>query len=115
MRSLTKTEQQEQGLTMSLENSVIHYAKMTQAAGLDGVVCSALEAPMIKKQTNNEFICLTPGIRPLGTSLGDQQRVVTPKGARELGANFIVVGRPITQSSNPYPIYQAIKKEWSGE
>ncbi|MGX7029883.1 orotidine-5'-phosphate decarboxylase [Vagococcus zengguangii] len=107
--------QHEQGLMMTLEDSVIHYAKMSQIAGLDGVVCSALEANTIKKHTSTDFICLTPGIRPLGAAVGDQQRVVTPGGARDLSANFIVVGRPITRANNPYQAYQEIKKEWNGE
>ena len=107
--------QHDQGLNMSLEESVIHYARMTKMAGLDGVVCSALEANSIKKHTSSNFICLTPGIRPLGSTIGDQQRVVTPKGARELCSNFIVVGRPITRAENPYVAYQTIKKEWNGE
>ncbi|MCL8496685.1 orotidine 5'-phosphate decarboxylase, partial [Apilactobacillus sp. F1] len=56
-----------------------------------------------------------PGIRPAGSAVGDQQRVVTPQHAREIGSTYIVVGRPITQAENPYEAYQEIKKDWSGK
>lgn len=107
--------QKEQGIPSSLKDSVVNYALLAQKSGLDGVVCSALEVEMIHKETAENFLCLTPGIRPKTAALGDQKRVVTPSKAKALGANFIVVGRPITQSKNPYQSYQAIKKEWSGE
>lgn len=107
--------QQEQMIQSSLEESVLHYAKCTEKAGLDGVVCSAQESKKIHQVTNQSFICLTPGIRPTGMDNGDQHRVVTPKEARKNEATYIVVGRPITQAKNPSMIYKAIKKEWSGE
>ena len=94
---------------------MINYAKCSQQAGLAGVVCSALEASAIHQATSDDFVCLTPGIRPSGSQVGDQKRVVTPALAKAYGANFIVVGRPITQAENPYEAYQAIKKEWNGE
>lgn len=116
---LTSTSQeqmnQEQKIPGALLASVINYAKCSQQAGLAGVVCSALEASAIHQATSDDFVCLTPGIRPSGSQVGDQKRVVTPALAKEYGANFIVVGRPITQSENPYEAYQAIKKEWNGE
>lgn len=108
-----KKMQEDQGLKMSLEDSVLHYAKLTEKAGLDGVVCSALEAKKIKKETTQQFVCLTPGIRPLGSDKGDQKRVVTPNGARNLLATYIVVGRPITQSNSPYEAYLSIKNQWN--
>lgn len=116
---LTSTSQeqmnQEQKIPGDLLASVINYAKCSQQAGLAGVVCSALEASAIHQATSDDFVCLTPGIRPSGSQVGDQKRVVTPALAKEYGANFIVVGRPITQAENPYEAYQAIKKEWNGE
>lgn len=105
--------QEEQQIYTSLAESVIHYAQLTEKAGLAGVVCSALEAKAIHAATSENFLCLTPGIRPLGSAIGDQKRVVTPQKARVLGANYIVVGRPITQAADPYASYQIIKKEWS--
>lgn len=106
--------QHDQLITVSLEESVLNYAKCTQAAGLDGVVCSALEAGKIHSVTSDTFMCLTPGIRPTGAAVGDQKRVVTPVFAKEIGSNAIVVGRPVTQAENPYEAYQAIKNEWNG-
>lgn len=106
--------QHDQLITVSLEESVLNYAKCTQAAGLDGVVCSALEAGKIHGVTSDTFMCLTPGIRPTGAAVGDQKRVVTPVLAKEIGSNAIVVGRPVTQAENPYEAYQAIKNEWNG-
>lgn len=111
---LTSTSEEEmhhdQLINVPLETSVIHYAKCAEKAGLDGVVCSALEARGIQEATKQTFICLTPGIRPAGSAVGDQQRVVTPQHAREIGSTYIVVGRPITQAENPYEAYQEIKK-----
>lgn len=106
---------QDQLIEVPLKESVLHYATCALKAGLDGVVCSALEAKEIHKKTSNDFICLTPGIRPTGADVGDQKRVVTPSKARELGATYIVVGRPITQARNPYQRYLTIKQEWNGE
>ncbi len=105
--------QQEQGITSTLNESVVRYAKLAEASGLNGVVCSALEATMIHEATGMAFTCLTPGIRPQSVAVGDQKRVVTPSKAKELGSNYIVVGRPITQSTTPYESYQEIKNEWS--
>lgn len=114
---LTSTSEQQmhdfQNIQSSLTDSVIHYAKKTQEAGLAGVVCSAQEVAMIKQATTSEFICLTPGIRPLGAAVGDQKRVMTPSQARAIGSDFIVVGRPITQASEPVSAYQKIRKEWA--
>lgn len=112
------TEQQmhdDQLIDVSLEESVIHYAKCAQKAGLDGVVSSALEVAKIKQATTSDFVCLTPGIRPTGSEIGDQKRVVTPGTAREVGSTYIVVGRPITQAADPYAAYTKIKNEWNGE
>lgn len=114
---LTSTSEQamrqDQLISVGLEESVLHYAKTAMLAGLDGVVCSALEVEKTKAQTKTDFICLTPGIRPAGAAVGDQKRVMTPAKAREIGSDYIVVGRPITQAANPVEAYLAIKEEWS--
>jgi orotidine-5'-phosphate decarboxylase len=107
--------QEDQLIEVSLQESVLHYAKCAEKAGLEGVVCSAHEVEKIHQAINDTFICLTPGIRPQGASVGDQKRVMTPAKAREIGSNYIVVGRPITQAENPYESYLQIKKEWNGE
>lgn len=97
-----------------LDDTVLHYASNTQAAGLHGVVCSALEVPLIKSHLGAGFITVTPGIRPAGEAKGDQARVVTPREARSLGSDYIVVGRPITRSANPYEAYRTIRSEFLG-
>lgn len=107
--------QNDQLIKVSLEESVAHYASITNESGLDGVVCSALEVEKIREATNETFICLTPGIRPAESAVGDQKRVVTPSRAKKIGSTYIVVGRPITQSETPYESYLEIKKEWNGE
>ena len=68
---------------------------------------------VIKKATNPDFICLTPGIRPAGAAVGDQKRVMTPADAYQIGSDYIVVGRPITQAEDPVAAYHAIKDEWT--
>ncbi|MFS9356069.1 orotidine-5'-phosphate decarboxylase [Streptococcus mitis] len=102
-----------QNIQTSLQESVIHYAKKTAEAGLDGVVCSAQEVQLIKQATNPEFICLTPGIRPAGAAVGDQKRVMMPADAYQIGSDYIVVGRPITQAEDPVAAYHVIKDEWT--
>lgn len=115
LTSTTQTMmQQDQLISVSLMESVLHYAKLTQSAGLDGVVCSALEAKSIKEATGKEFLCVTPGIRLAESTVGDQKRIATPSSARESGASMIVVGRPITQVENPVAAYHAIKEQWQG-
>ena len=114
---LTSTSEEQmrdfQNIQTSLQESVIHYAKKTAEAGLDGVVCSAQEVKLIKEATNQDFICLTPGIRPSGAAVGDQKRVMTPADAYRIGSDYIVVGRPITQAIDPVAAYHAIKDEWT--
>lgn len=113
---LTSTSEEQmrdfQNIQTSLEESVVHYAKKTAEAGLDGVVCSAHEVARIKKATGKDFVCLTPGIRPSGASTGDQKRVMTPADAAQIGSDYIVVGRPITQAQDPVAAYHRIKSEW---
>ncbi len=114
LTSTSEAQMQEfQNIQTSLQESVIHYAKKTAEAGLNGVVCSAQEVQVIKQATNPEFICLTPGIRPAGAAVGDQKRVMTPADAYQIGSDYIVVGRPITQAEDPVAAYHAIKDEWT--
>ena len=114
---LTSTSEEQmrefQNIQTSLQESVIHYAKKTAEAGLDGVVCSAQEVKLIKEATSPDFICLTPGIRPVGADVADQKRVVSPGQAYQIGSDYIVVGRPITQASDPVAAYHAITEEWT--
>lgn len=116
LTSTTEEEMQhEQLISATLEESVSHYAQLADESGLDGVVCSALEAQQILEATRADFMCVTPGIRLTGSDNGDQKRVATPEFARKAGAAAIVVGRPITQAENSLKAYQNIEKQWIGE
>lgn len=106
--------QHEQLIQVPLIESVLNYATLTKQSGLDGVVCSALEANAIKEVTDPAFLCVTPGIRPIGAKVGDQKRIATPQSARAMGSSYIVVGRPITQAQNPLAAYLEIKNQWNG-
>lgn len=89
------------GLDIEPFEQVKRLAKLTKDSGLDGVVCSAQEAKMLRETLGSEFALVTPGIRPEGSSADDQKRIVTPKQAMLDGATHLVIGRPITQSANP--------------
>ena len=84
-----------------MEEVVIHYAKNAAAAGLDGVVCSPLEACVVHKNCGSRFLTVTPGIRFPDGTMGDQKRITTPSAARTLGSDYIVVGRPVTRAADP--------------
>ncbi|MBD8068360.1 orotidine-5'-phosphate decarboxylase [Bacillus sp. PS06] len=98
----------------SLNDVVVHYASLAKRSGLEGVVCSSLEVPLIREALGKEFMTITPGIRLASDDKGDQTRIVTPELARELGASGIVVGRSITKAVNPLESYSRIKKGWEG-
>ncbi len=98
----------------NLENVVIHYAKNAKKAGLDGVVCSPLEAGTVKERVGQEFLTVTPGVRFADGDIGDQVRVTTPAKAKELGSDYIVVGRPITQAEDPVAAYRRCVAEFVG-
>jgi len=91
----------DQRIQGSIETSVTHYAKLAQESHLDGVVSSALEVTAIKNLLGKNFLTVTPGIRPTGNDLNDQKRVTTPLQALNLGTDYMVIGRPITQSPDP--------------
>ncbi|MFC5712211.1 orotidine-5'-phosphate decarboxylase [Thalassorhabdus alkalitolerans] len=98
-----------------MEAVVSHYARNTKASGLDGVVCSALEVPVISRECGGDFLKVTPGIRMVSEDKGDQHRVATPERARELGSTAIVVGRSITQAQDPLAAYYDMNKLWRGQ
>lgn len=100
---------------LSLNDVILSYANLAKNAGLQGIVCSALEVPKIKENLGENFVTVTPGIRPKSSQSDDQKRVVSPSDARNLGSDYIVVGRPITKSENPLVAYRKIKKEFLGE
>ncbi len=90
----------------SISDCVCHYAQMAKEAGLDGVVCSPLEAGLVKKRCGGSFLTVTPGIRFADGQAGDQVRITTPSQAKEIGSDYIVVGRPITAAADPVKAYR---------
>lgn len=98
-----------------IEDVVAKYAQNAKEAGLDGVVCSPLEAEIVKNACGKEFKTVTPGIRYADGDKGDQARVTTPQKAREIGTDYIVVGRPITANEDPVAAYLRVKKDFLGE
>ena len=107
---LTSTDQEsmEQDLLIHepLDQVVMHYAQNARKAGLDGVVCSPLEAGKVHEHCGGDFLTVTPGVRFAGGEVGDQKRVTTPAKAKELGSDYIVVGRPITAAADPVAAYE---------
>ena len=107
---LTSTSQEvmEQDLLIkeNIEDVVMHYAENSKKAGLDGVVCSPLEVQAVKRQCGKDFLTITPGIRFSTDSKDDQSRITTPAKAKELGSDYIVVGRSITKAENPQEAYR---------
>ena len=98
-----------------LDQVVMAYAKNAAEAGLDGVVCSPLEAGKVHQVCGEGFLTVTPGIRFAGSDAGDQVRITTPQRARELGSDYIVVGRPITQAEDPVEAYRRAVREFTGK
>ena len=96
-----------------LEKVVQHYAKNARDAGLDGVVCSPLEAGTVHEVCGKDFLTVTPGVRFADDSVGDQVRIATPLRARELGSDYIVVGRSITAAADPVAAYERCMKEFT--
>ena len=115
---LTSTDQEsmENDLLIKepIDKVVMHYAENAKKAGLDGVVCSPLEAGKVHGVCGNEFVTVTPGVRLAGDAVGDQKRVTTPELAREIGSDYIVVGRSITGAENPVEAYERCLREFIG-
>ncbi|KAF0995727.1 orotidine-5'-phosphate decarboxylase [Geobacillus sp. TFV-3] len=115
---LTSTDERmvrdELWISRPLADTVAHYAALAKESGLDGVVCSAKEAALIKERCGASFLAVTPGIRFADDAAHDQVRVVTPGLARELGADYIVVGRSITRAADPLEAYNRLQHEWNG-
>ena len=102
-------------ISESMEKTVESYALNAKNSGLDGVVCSPLEATKVHSSCGKSFLTVTPGVRFFGGEKGDQKRVTTPEEARKLGSDYIVVGRPITAASDPVEAYNLAKKQFLGE
>lgn len=116
---LTSTDEETMQRELLIEegmNTVVKwYAMNAKAAGLDGVVCSPLEAPVIHDTCGQKFLTVTPGVRFPGGKVGDQKRVTTPEEARNLGADYIIMGRPITKAEDPVAAYRRALKEFGIE
>ena len=113
---LTSTDEESMRRDLLIEKPidevVMHYAEVAKNAGLDGVVCSPLEAGKVHTRCGEGFVTVTPGVRFADGDVGDQKRVTTPKKARELGSDYIVVGRPITAAEDPVKAYERCVKEF---
>ena len=112
----TSQERMESDLLIKepLDKVVLHYASVAKASGLDGVVCSPLEAGIVHENCGKDFLTVTPGVRFADGDVGDQVRITTPEKAKEIGSDYIVVGRPITAAENPVEAYRRCVKEFIG-
>ena len=97
-----------------IDQVVMHYAQCAREAGLDGVVCSPLEAGKVHETCGKDFLTVTPGVRFADGEVGDQVRVTTPAKAKEIGSDYIVVGRPVTQADDPVAAYRRCLAEFAG-
>ena len=111
LTSLDEAALRETGVDADAGRYALKLAELARGCGLDGVVCSALEAPSLRAACGPDFALVTPGIRPVGSARGDQARVVTPADAMEKGANYLVIGRPITASADPVAALAAVNRE----
>ena len=111
LTSMGAREIEEIGLAGDAACAVRRLAKLAQTSGLDGVVCSAQEAALLRGACGPDFCLVTPGIRPATASKDDQQRVMTPAAAVAAGADYLVIGRPVTQAQDPVATLAAINRE----
>lgn len=111
LTSMTEQDLHQTGVERSLEDQVKCLSKLSYDAGLDGMVCSAQEAPLLKSEFGEKFALVTPGIRTKGSSTGDQRRVMTPQKALQAGSDYLVIGRAITSSENPLQVLESINTD----
>jgi orotidine-5'-phosphate decarboxylase len=111
LTSMDKAQLAGTGVAAEPAEQVRHLAQLAASSGLDGVVCSAQEAVMLRQILGDDFLLVTPGIRPTGSAQGDQSRVMTPAQARAAGVSYVVVGRPITQASDPLAVIAQINAD----
>jgi len=108
LTSLADADMRELGIDATAQSHALRLAELAQACGLDGVVCSAHEAPALRAACGGEFKLVTPGIRPADAAKDDQARIVTPEAAVRAGADYLVIGRPVTQAADPVATLAAI-------
>ena len=111
LTSMGEEELRAIGIEASARQQVLRLASLAHENGMDGVVCSAQEAPLLRPALGAEFLLVTPGIRPAGSAVGDQTRILTPAQAMRDGADYLVIGRPITQAPDPVAALEAIARE----
>jgi orotidine-5'-phosphate decarboxylase len=111
LTSLDKADLEATGVAAPPADQVLRLAALARRSGLDGVICSPLEIAALRKACGKDFVLMVPGIRPAGSASGDQKRVMTPKEAVALGANHLVIGRPITEAADPNAAAHAIARE----
>ena len=111
LTSMSEADLKQLNISVGIEEQVLSLARLSQQAGLDGVVCSAQETALLRKNLPEEFKLITPGIRPEASKKDDQQRIVTPAKAIQMGSDYLVIGRPITQAANPLQALQRITQE----
>lgn len=111
LTSMSSEELAEVGVNDPADVQVMRLARLAQSCGLHGVVCSAQETEMLRQALGQDFILVTPGIRPTGSDVGDQKRIATPAAAMRMGSTHLVIGRPITQAANPLLALQQIMAE----
>lgn len=115
LTSMGAKDMQEVGIEGTPAEAALRLAKLAQASGLDGVVCSAQEAALLKRECGTGFCLVTPGIRPAGGANDDQQRVMTPATAIAAGSDYLVIGRPVTQAADPAAVLESINREIEGQ
>jgi orotidine-5'-phosphate decarboxylase len=111
LTSMTEDEVHEIGLTGSTGENVSHLAGLAKDCGMDGVVCSAKEASTLKQENGDDFLLVSPGIRPQWAAVGDQTRIMTPRDALAAGSDYLVIGRPITAAENPLQALERVVTE----
>ena len=111
LTSMGEDELRAIGIAASARQQVLLLASLAHDSGMDGVVCSAQEAPLLRPACGSDFLLVTPGIRPAGSEAGDQTRILTPTQAIRSGADYLVIGRPITQAADPLAALESIARE----
>ncbi|MBU1664916.1 MAG: orotidine-5'-phosphate decarboxylase [Gammaproteobacteria bacterium] len=111
LTSMGEEELRAIGVEAAAHQQVLLLASLAHDSGMDGVVCSAREAPLLRSSIGPDFLLVTPGIRPVGSEVGDQTRILTPAQAIQAGSDYLVIGRPITQAADPLAALEAIARE----
>ena len=115
LTSMSAQDLAETGVPATPESQVVRLATLSRNSGMHGVVCSAREITPLRQQLGNDFLLVTPGIRPAGDSAGDQKRTETPASALAMGSDYLVIGRPVTQATDPLAKLKSIQQEIQGK